>query len=208
MVEILPAILETSFDGVQQKLARIEGVVDAAQLDITDGVFVAEESWHDEDELNGLETGVRFDLHLMVDRPELWIEQWNLDCISRFTFHYEATYDARRTLRIAKKTGKEVGIALKLETPVTVIDELAPELDAALLMAIEPGAQGRPFDPHVLDRVRGIRAKHPKLGIGVDGGVSALTAPGLIDAGATMLVSGSYLFGQEDIKEAIKSLQK
>jgi len=207
MVEILPGILEKTFAGVEEKLARLEGLVDCAQLDVVDGIFAPEESWQDAEDLDGLETGVKFDLHLMVDRPEQWIEEWSKDSIFRITFHHEATYDVRRTARIIKDAGKEAGLALKLETPTRALLDIANDIDLVLLMSIEPGAQGRPFDPRVIDRVKEIKSKHPNLSVGVDGGVTALTAPGLVEAGVDMMVSGSYLFGHEDIKEAIKSLQ-
>ncbi|MDP3995151.1 MAG: hypothetical protein U1C18_02745 [Patescibacteria group bacterium] len=207
MIEVLPAILEKTFEGVRQKCERLRGVADRAQLDIADGVFVPEESWRDAGQFSDLETDVVFDLHMMVDKPEQYITQWNHERIFRFTFHHSATYDVLRTIKRIKETGKEVGVALNLETPVERVFDVLGEIDAVQVMGIVPGAQGRDFDPKAIEKVRQVRERDPHIAIVVDGGVSPLVAPGLIAAGATVLVSGSYLFGEEDIQAAIQSLQ-
>jgi ribulose-phosphate 3-epimerase len=208
MVEILPAILEDSFAGVQEKLKRLEGVSTKAQLDIADGVFVPNKTWNNPEDLDALETSITFDLHLMADRPELWIEKWNFEQIFRYTFHIEATHDVLRTIKIIKDTGKEVGIALNPETDTAEVHDMLDSIDLVLVMAVNPGAQGREFDAKAVDRVHALRGQNSTIAIGVDGHVDAMTAPLLVRAGATMLASGSYIFGQKDIKQAIESLQK
>lgn len=207
MLEILPGILEIDFAGVKDKLTRLAGIVQFAQLDVTDGIFVGSESWHSPRDLANLDTDIRLDLHLMVDRPEKWIPEWLNQSIFRITFHYEATYDVRRTARLIRASGMEAGLALKLETPLDVVRDVKEEIDMVLLMSIEPGVQGREFDPRAVDRVKEFKNKYSGIKIGVDGGINNLTAQATVHAGADMLVSGSYLFGQDDIKEAIESLR-
>ncbi|MBI2050591.1 MAG: ribulose-phosphate 3-epimerase [Parcubacteria group bacterium] len=206
MAEVLSAILEKTFEGVQSKCERLLGVCTRAQLDIMDGAFVPETTWQDASRLSELPLELSFDAHLMVEKPELKISEWNRGNVFRITFHSSATYDVLRTIRIIKETGKEVGIALNVEQPVASVYDVLGEVDLVLLMGVEPGAQGRQFDPKVIDKVRELRAYDASVVIGVDGGVSPLVAPSLIAAGANVLVSGSYLFREEDIAKAIASL--
>lgn len=207
MREILPAILEKSFEAVQEKLARLAGLAERVQLDITDGVFVPEASWQELERLSELGDGVKFDLHLMVDRPELWIERATHSSVFRVTFHHEATYDIRRTIGLIRQAGKEVGVALNLETPISVLYDIMEDIDLALLMAVVPGAQGREFNADVLEKIKELRAYRPSVKIGVDGGVSDVVAPDIIKAGADILVCGSWLWKQEDLGKAMAQLK-
>ncbi len=207
MVEILPAILEKTFGPIQVKVGRIKGIAARAHLDIADGVFVPEESWQEQERLSELGTAVKLDLHLMVERPEQWIKRWDFANVFRLTFHQEATYDVRRTVELIKGCHKEVGLALKIATPLSAVYDILKDIDLVLLMAVAPGGQGRVFDAQVVDKVKALRAHNADIKIGVDGGITPLVASSLVAAGANVLVSGSYIFGQENIKEAIQSLQ-
>lgn len=207
MIEVLPAILEKSFDDVQEKLARLSGIVERVQLDVADGVFAPETSWRELERLSELGGGIKFDLHLMVDKPEQWIERARHPSVFRITFHNEAALNPRRAATLIKAAGKEAGAALNLETPVSVLYDIMEQIDLVLLLAVAPGAQGREFNPAVLDKIKELRAYRPTVKIGVDGGVSDTAAPDIIKAGADVLVCGSWLWKQEDLSEAIKKLQ-
>ncbi|MEK7125319.1 MAG: ribulose-phosphate 3-epimerase [Patescibacteria group bacterium] len=207
MVEILPAILEKTFGAVQDKVARLQGIASAAQLDIIDGDFIPGPTWKEHEQLSALGGDIKFDVHLMVEKPEQWVKRWEAPNVFRLTFHQEATYDVRRTAVLIKSLGKEAGVALKIETPVSAIYDILEEIDLVLLMAVAPGGQGRAFDGRVVDKVKELRAHNANIKIGVDGGVTPLVASSLVAAGANVLVSGSYLFSQTDIKSAIASLQ-
>jgi len=207
MVEILPAILEKSFGPLAEKIERLSGLAERVQIDIADGVFIPEESWHEQERLAELGESIKLDLHLMVDRPEQWINRWSQPNVFRITFHQEATYDPRRTLELVKAAGKKAGVALKIETPVAVLYDILDEVDIVLLLSVIPGKQGQDFDSRVIAKIEELRRHSPKTIIGVDGGITPLVASSLSGAGADVLVSGSYLFSQPDIKEAIKSLQ-
>ncbi len=126
----------------------------------------------------------------------------------RITFHFSATYDVLRTINIIKDSGKEAAVALNLETPVSSVYDILKDIDLVLIMGIVPGAQGRDFDGRAIEKIKELREHDGNIKIGVDGGVSPIIAVSAIEAGANMLVSGSYLFGEEDIKKAIESLQK
>ena len=207
MTEILPGILENSFDLIKEKVSRLEGVVKKAQLDIADGIFVPEETWHNAKDLGKLNSDILFDLHLMVDRPEKWINEWNKKNIFRFTVHFEATYDIRRTIKIIRESNKKAAIALRLETPVKDIIDIIGDLDMVLFMSIEPGGQGRGFNKNVLDKIKELRSQNSKIKIGVDGGINHETAQECVNFGADVLVSGSYVFSQSNIKKTVKDLE-
>lgn len=207
MAEVLPAILEKTFEEVAEKCARLRGIVLRAQLDIADGAFVPEESWRDASQLPELGSDIAFDAHLMVERPEQWASGWAATNVFRITFHHNATYDALRTVKIIKEAGKEVGVALDIETPLEAVYDILNEIDLVLIMGVEPGCQGREFNPKTIERVRELRERDATIAIGVDGGVRPMFAPALIAAGATVLVSGSYVWESEDIAAAIASLR-
>ncbi|MDP1709371.1 MAG: ribulose-phosphate 3-epimerase, partial [Candidatus Komeilibacteria bacterium] len=141
------------------------------------------------------------------DRPEQWVDRWDYKNIFRMTFHYEATYDVRRTIEKIRSRQKQVGVALKLGTPVNVLYDILQDIDMVLLLAVEPGRQGQEFDPRVIEKIKELRQSHPMAKIGVDGGVTPLLASSLVAAGANILVSGSYIFSQDNIEDALKSLQ-
>jgi len=207
MIQILPAILEKSFDAIQQKINRLKGVSKFAQIDVADGVFVEEKTWNDPKQLGKLLNGIKLDMHLMTDRPEQWIQDCNSSPVYRFTFHYEATYDILRTIKIVKDMQKEVGVAINLDTPVRALYDVINQIDIALIMGINPGAQGQEFNPIVIDKVKELREYDENIKIGVDGGLTPIIAQSLIEAGADVLVSGSYLFGGDDISVAMKNLE-
>lgn len=207
MVEVLPAILEKTFGPIQDKAGKLNGLATSVHLDICDGIFVPETSWQEQERLSELDDTVKFDLHLMVAKPEQWVKRWNFPNVFRLTFHQEATYDVRRTAALIKSLGKEAGVALKIETPVSVVYDILEEIDLVLLLAVAPGGQGRQFDARVVDKVKELRAQNAKIKIGVDGGITPIVVGALVDAGANMLVAGSYIFSQADIKSAIQSLQ-
>jgi len=207
MLTLLPGVLENTFEGLSHALSRLEGIVPTAQIDVADGVFVPETTWNKPEQLKGYQTEMRFDVHLMIDRPEKVIESWNLPSIFRLTFHHEATYDVRRTARLVKSFGKEVGVALNPDTSIDVVSDVIDEIDLVLLMSVTPGSQGRPFDPNVVQRVQALHEAHPELVIGVDGGITPVVVKPLTQAGASILISGSYILNAPDIREALTSLQ-
>lgn len=207
MIEILPAILEKTFGDVQDKVVRLRGVSAQAQIDIIDGSFVPGATWLGHEQLPELGDDIKFDLHLMVEKPEQWVKRWDFNNVFRMTFHQEATYDVRRTAVLIRSLGKEVGVALKIETPVSAIYDILEEIDLVLLMSVAPGAQGQAFDARVVEKIKELRAHNANIKIGVDGGITPIVASSLVEAGANVLMVGSYLFSQGDIKSAIASLQ-
>lgn len=214
MIEIVPAIIARDIEEVKQKLALIEGEATWAQIDVMDGVFTPPLTFNDPAALCDVATTVRLEAHLMVAHPEYIIDAWLDSPIARILLHYESTTPEKLHELIEKVSdaGKEAGIALKLETPISVLDEFLKAksytLKAVQLMGIaEIGYHGHPFDERVLDKIRALHARYPDVIIAIDGGVSLENFDKIIEAGASSLVVGSAIFKSDNVKKAIKQFQ-
>jgi len=213
MKKIIPAILTDSMEDLREKLRRIEGAVSEVQIDITDGLFVGGVSVSVAD-LAAVRTSLGIGIHLMVAHPENIIDAWLDSPVSRIVLHYESTTPEKLKELIEKinSAGKEAGIALKLETPVSVLDEFLKakcyKLKAVQLMGIdEIGYHGHPFDERVLQKARALHAGYPDVILAVDGGVNLENAIKILEAGVSYLVVGSAIFTSDNVKEAIRKFQ-
>jgi ribulose-phosphate 3-epimerase len=152
-----------------------------------------------------------FDVHLMVDKPQRFIEHFANAGADMITFHYEAQADTMQTVRLIKSLGKKAGISVKPNTPVSVLYPFFDVADMFLIMTVEPGFGGQAFDERSPAKIKALSQKLKERQsmalIEVDGGINAGTAKIVCDAGADVLVSGSYLFGTADIEAAVKSLK-
>ena len=210
---IIPAIIAKDFEELKNKLAQIDGLVSWAQIDVMDGVFVPPKTWDKPADLEKIHTAINLEEHLMVANPENIIDKWLDSPIKRILLHYELT-DYETIVSLLKKiadSGKSAGIALKLETPLWVVDFLIDTLLATRyslhsiqLMAIaEIGYHGHLFEEKVLDRIKTLREKYLDVTMSVDGGVSLENASRILAAGADNLVVGSAIFKSDDVKEVI-----
>ena len=149
------------------------------------------------------------DVHLMVAKPEQWVDDFAKAGASQYTFHYEATDDAAALVAAIKKTGMRAGVALKPGTPLDdAVLALVPSIDLLLIMTVEPGFGGQSFMPDMMDKVKAARAKFPDLDIQVDGGLSPSTIGAAADAGANVIVAGSAIFKSDEPKAVIDTLRK
>lgn len=208
--EIIPAILTDSPD----ELVRLVHIFERAgvarvQLDICDGVFVPTHTIAGYEELKRLDTTLKFDVHLMVQHPEMACANWcTVPCADRFFIHVETTNDFGALCGNAKQCGKTLGAAINPETPMEKLEAAAQHTDLVQFLTVHPGKQGKAFLPDVLERVRAFRAAHPDFTIMVDGGITPATAKQCIKAGANVLVVGSYLVNAPDVSNALEELQK
>jgi ribulose-phosphate 3-epimerase len=150
--------------------------------------------------------GGAIDVHLMIERPENHVEEFaraGADCI---TFHAEATPHANRTLNAIRELGCLAGLALNPGTPASAASELNEAADVVLCMTVNPGWGGQPFIGSSPDKVARLREVVPRPVIEVDGGIDAETAGSVADAGATLFVAGSAVFGAADPAEAYRSI--
>ncbi len=152
------------------------------------------------------------DVHLMIDEPERYIEEFAKVGADIITVHYESTVHLHRILRQIKASGCKAGIVLNLTTPVSVLEDILPECYMILLMSINPGFGGQKFEDITYQRVKKLRKMIDDLGldtlIEIDGGVTDLNIKKLADAGANVFVAGSHVFKSENQPETISNLKR
>ncbi|MDR0987453.1 MAG: ribulose-phosphate 3-epimerase [Ruminococcus sp.] len=152
-----------------------------------------------------------YDVHLMVDKPDLYVKLFSDAGADMITFHYEAMTNVFDTIRLIKSLGKKAGISIRPDTPAAVLYPYFDTADMFLIMTVEPGFGGQAFDERSPDKIRGLKNEITRRGscalIEVDGGINKDTAPIVLSAGADVLVSGSYIFGADNMKAAVSSLR-
>lgn len=201
--EIIPAIITNSQEELDAAIKKAETVANIAQIDIMDGRFVENKaSWFD---FEVPETKMLLEAHLMVNDPVDWIEK-NYQKVDLILSPIETTKDPKEIIDLVKSKGKKVGFVLNPETQIDTVTDYLNEIDQILIMTVVPGRYGAPFVPEALGKVRELRKLAPNLDIEVDGGVTDKTIQEVIDAGANLLVSGSYLMKADNIKENFQIL--
>eukprot|EP00760_Papus_ankaliazontas_P027140 PhM_4_TR316/c0_g1_i2/m.64433/K01783/rpe, RPE; ribulose-phosphate 3-epimerase len=149
-----------------------------------------------------------FDCHLMVSKPEQWVEDMAKFGASQYTFHIEATEKPRELIQQIRATGMRVGVALKPGTPLSAIDAIVGDVDMVLIMTVEPGFGGQSFMHDVLGKVKELRAKYPILDIEVDGGLTLETAAPAAEAGANVIVAGTSIFGVKKHEDRMRTIKE
>ncbi len=210
-MKVAPSILTADFLNLKQELKSIE-TADRFHIDIMDGNFVPNISFGPYiTELTNNSTTVPLDIHLMVDWPDFWIDKFNLSNTYNITFHFEAKSDVLKTIAKIKETGKKVGISIKPKTEVKEIRALLKEIDIVLVMSVEPGFGGQKFIESALGKIKELKTYREKhrlnFEIEVDGGVDSSNIEKIKEAGADIVVAGSYIFNQTNRKAAINSLK-
>lgn len=219
-IDIVPSLPALSFNELSAKLERVRGLVSTFQIDVADGLFVTNRSWPmnrtDRAQFERLvkkqerlpyAEDFSFEVHFMAHHPEQVLAEWVKVGIVRALFHIEAQHDFRALLRLVESSGIELGVAIKLGTPIERLDAYSEHLAVIQVMGIDPiGIQGQSFDPRALTVVRAVRERFPDVTIAVDGAVNAETAPLLVSAGATRLAPGSFLLNSDNPTEALASL--
>ncbi len=211
MAEVIPTIIARDYQELEDKVRKVERYAEWAQLDIMDGKFVDNLTWPYSagalTDLKKLKTNLNLEAHLMTRNPEKIISRWlDLD-IKRIIFHYESTSQPNFLIKQIKQSGLEAGMAINPETPISVFEPLAGQLDLFLIMTVTPGQGGQEFIPESLIKISALREKYPKVKIEVDGGINPATARLAVEAGADLLASGSAVFGSPDITETIKQME-
>lgn len=204
MIEIIPAILEKKWVEIEKKIKIVGEFAAIIQIDIADGVFVNEESWRNSDDLKN---GINFEIDMMISEPEKSISDWINTGAKRLVIHIESTQNLESIIRLCKKAGVEVGVALNIETPNEVLDKWINQINSVQFMGIAKiGFQGQSFDNKVLDKIKDFRAKYSDVVISVDGGVNFNSANLLKRAGANRLIVGSCIWNSDNPKETFKKL--
>ena len=207
MIQVIPAIIAKDFEELKEKIGRVEPYVEWVQFDIIDGQFANNHSWNSPEDLKQLETNLKLEAHLLIKNPEEVIDDWIDSGLERIVFHYSATQKHQEIIEKVKKAGLEVGLAINPEVPIKVVDQYINQLDLVIVMTVNPGWSGQEFIEDGLGKIKQLRDKYPDVKIGVDGGVNLETAPKIIEAGANILFSGSFILNSQNIKETIWKLK-
>ena len=195
---IAPSVLSADFGRLREQVGEIvEAGATVIHIDVMDGHFVPPLSMGPPVVSALRELGVLLDVHLMVERPERQVADFVAAGAGQITIHAEATPHVHYALAAIRDAGCRAGLAINPGTPVGALDGV--ELDCALVMTVDPGWGGQKFIQASLERIRRVRAIiGPDVDLQVDGGVDATTVGPCADAGATLFVAGSAIFGAED----------
>ncbi|MBF1355175.1 MAG: ribulose-phosphate 3-epimerase [Mogibacterium diversum] len=214
MAKIAPSILAADFAKLGSEVADIcKGGCDFIHVDVMDGAFVPNISFGSSvmKSLNGYAT-VPYDVHLMIENPDQYLEEFVTDNTAYITVHYEACPHICRTLAHIKEHGVKAGVSINPGTPVSCLEAVLPFVDMVLVMSVNPGFGGQKFIPETAKKVSQLNKLRKDNGynfeIEVDGGVSDKNSGLLISCGADILVAGSAVFKHEDRAEAIMRIKK
>ena len=210
-LEILPSLLAADFGRLADEILRAEASgADALHLDIMDPHFVPNISFGPDVVALAKRTAPNFyrNVHLMMSRPDLYLEKFANAGAQTIQIHVEADCDLHTELPRIRALGAKPAIVLNPETPVERIAPYLDEVDEVLVMTVHPGYGGQKFIAECLPKLGWIRERRPNLDLMVDGGVNGETAVESVKAGANQLVAGSYLFKQEDMAAAVADMRR
>lgn len=212
MIKIAPSLLSADFANMGEATSRLsDWGSDMVHFDVMDGTFVPAITFGPAMcKAIRAYTKLPIDVHIMVEHPETYIEQFKDAGADYLTFHVEADRHAHRTLQAIRKAGMKAGIALNPATPAEMVEYVLSICDLVLVMSVNPGAGGQSFIKEVLPKVEKLKALREKNGynyeIEMDGGINEATSKLAAASGADILVSGNAVFKADDPKEMIAKM--
>lgn len=214
MVKIAPSILSADFSKLGEEVIKLHDAgADFIHIDVMDGEFVPNISF-------GMpvikairnKTDKVFDVHLMINNPQRYIDDFIEAGADIITLHYESEKHLDRAIQYIKSKGVKAAVALNPATPTVVLKNIIGSLDMVLIMSVNPGFGGQGFIPYSLDKIRevkqmAIEANNEDILIQVDGGIDSNNVKDVVEAGANVIVAGSAVFKNGNIEENIKALR-
>ncbi len=214
MFKIAPSILSADFSRLAEEVRAVEEAgADWIHIDVMDGHFVPNLT------IGPLVvaslrkvTKLPFDVHLMIEQPDNFLEAFAKAGADIITVHAEACVHLHRTLQTIKQLGKKAGVALNPATPLCFLEPVLEDVDLVLIMSVNPGFGGQKLIPSALDRIRQVRKWIEERGLTidleVDGGINADTIAKVAAAGANVFVAGSAVFGQKNYAQVIRTFRE
>lgn len=213
-MKIAPSILSVKIEEYPKVIKELENLdISYLHLDIMDGKFVPN-STYDVEEVKNIRkmTSMFLDTHLMIENPENYINSYINAGSDSITFHFEATTNVKKIIKMIKDKNLKCGISIKPKTNVDVLLPYLSEIDMVLVMSVEPGFGGQKFMDSALNKIKQLAnlrmTNHYSYLIEVDGGINNETSKLCKNAGADIIVVGTYLMNSNNKKETIKELNK
>ena len=210
-IEVVPSILSADLGRLAEQVVEAqEAGADRIQVDVMDGHFVPNLTFGP-----GIVAAVRastslpIEAHLMIERPEMFIDAFAKSGATLIEVQVEATSSLYRTVETIHDLGVKAGVAINPATSVEDLREILPYVDLVNVMTVEPGFGGQKFIPGSADKIRRVRALSSSIEIEVDGGIDASTAPQVVAAGASVLVAGNSVYGyHRGVAAGIKAIRE
>jgi len=205
MNKLAPSILSADFSKLAEEVSLIEKAgAHYIHVDVMDGHFVPNITIGPVVMKSLLgKTGIPFDVHLMIERPELYIDSFVTASTEFITVHAEACTHLHRVIQQIRSHGVKAGVSFNPATPLSVLEHIIDDIDLVLIMSVNPGFGGQKFIPSAYEKIRAVHElklkRKPELEIEVDGGISTDNVKLVLNAGANIIVAGSAIFGARDI---------
>ncbi|MDY0300727.1 MAG: ribulose-phosphate 3-epimerase [Trichlorobacter sp.] len=214
MIKIAPSILSADFSRLGDEIRAVEAAgADYIHVDVMDGHFVPNITIGPLIvEAARRVTDLPLDVHLMISEPEKYVADFAAAGADIIVVHAEASPHLHRLIQMIKGLGKKAGVSINPATPLSMIEEILPDLDMAMLMTVNPGFGGQSFIEACIPKIKRLRAMLDAIGsdaeLEVDGGVKISNIASIAAAGADVLVAGSAVFGSDDYSATIKELKQ